>query len=81
MTGKNKSQYCFKRSSVYEIWCRKCFDEEKYRIEKEEIEEDEKKMRIEKIKTYKYIGETLRSVFEWAWEHQVGLDSLSPNPA
>ena len=76
-TGKNTNQDCCKRSAVYEIWCRKCLDDEKEMIEKEEIDKEEKKRKIDRIRVFKYIGETSRSVFERAWEHQLGLNSLN----
>ena len=81
-TGRNKGQDCRKRSCVYEIWCKQCEDEDEMRIDDQYSEEEkvEKKEEIrkkkEEMKRYKYIGETSRSIYERAWEHQNGLASL-----
>ena len=79
-TGKQKSQDCTKRSCVYEIWCMKCMADEEKRIEDEAGEDKELCLKKkEKIKVYKYIGETSRSVYERALEHQLSYQSLSTN--
>ena len=81
-TGRNKGQDCRKRFCVYEIWCKQCEDEDEMRIDDQYSEEEkvEKKEEIrkkkEEMKRYKYIGETSRSIYERAWEHQNGLASL-----
>ena len=60
MTGKYKKQDCTKRSLVYETWCESCVEVEREKIEREDLEEDKKKEKIEKISKYKYVGETAR---------------------
>ena len=77
---KSKNQSCSKRNLLYEIWCKEC---EKDEIEK--IEEkcgDDEKMRlkmIEKMRLFKYIGETNRSLFERSSEHVYAMESLNSN--
>ena len=68
-TGNQKTQECTKRSVCYEIWCRECVEKEEKEIdEREDIMEDQKKVEKRKIKRYKYIGESCRSVYERALE-------------
>ena len=68
MTGKNL---------VYETWCMSC-----YRKDVEEVEMkwagDEKKMQTmkDKIKKHLYVGETSRSVYKRAFEHQYDVEQL-----
>ena len=77
-TGKNKTQSCSKRSLVYEIWCQDCDEKEIVKI-REEANGDEKleKKLMGERQTYKYIGETSRSMFERALEHTSAMDSIS----
>ena len=77
-SGKNKSQDCCKRSVVYEMWCQ-CLEKEEEKL-RERIEDDEEYEREkQKIKVWKYIGESSRSTYERAYEHQYGLKNLSTN--
>ena len=82
-TGKNKGHDCHKRSCVYEICCLDCQDagekevEDKYtEYEKITLRERIEKEKLE-IRRYKYIGETSRSIYERAAEHQLGLQTLN----
>ena len=79
-TGKYKTQDCTKRNCIYETWCMTCQEEEEKRIE-EESGGDEKKMKemVKKMKLYKYIGETSRSVYERSWEHMHSMEQLQTN--
>ena len=78
-TGKNLRQECEKRNLVYETYCITCEEREIERIETEtEGDEKMRKSRIEKIKRYKYIGETCRSVYERALEHLSDMEQLKP---
>ena len=76
-TGKLLTQDCTKRNVIYETWCMSCYEEDKAKIE-EEFGEDVKvmKKRIEEIKLHKYVGESSRSVFERAWEHENSRNKL-----
>ena len=76
-TDKNRSQECTKRSLVYEIWCMDCekMEEERIKGEAGENKELEKEL-LKRKKLYKYIGETSRSIYERAYEHSMGVDSL-----
>ena len=78
VTGKNLEQSCSRRSVIYETHCETCFKREVESIQKENLEEQEKKKRIEQIKKYVYIGESSRSGYERLWEHQRALEQLSP---
>ena len=80
ITEENQNQDCSKRSVVYEMWCMSCYKEDedkikmKYSDNPEKMEEEKRK-----IKKYKYIGESARSVFERALEHQLGFNTLNKN--
>ena len=76
--GKNLKQECDKRSLVYETSCHTCYEKEKEKIEKEEKDEKERKRKISQIKIYKYVGETSRSIYERAIEHQNDMEQLKP---
>ena len=77
-TGKLLSQDCTRRSLIYETWCISCQERDEKQVD-EIYGEDQKKNEEmkKKIQLYKYIGETSRSVYERAWEHQHDRDSLS----
>ena len=78
-TGKNLKQDCSKRNLVYETKCETCEKREIEKIEKDpEKDENMKKKMKEKIKVYKYIGETARSVFERSNEHLADMTQLKP---
>ena len=68
-TEKGQGQDCTRRSLIYETRCLTCEELEIEKIEKMEIDEEEKISRKNKIQLYKYIGETSRSGFERGWEH------------
>ena len=69
-TGKNTTQDCTRRSLVYETWCITCYEKDLETVKQEAGEDKEKlKSLVDKIRKYKYIGETARSVFERSWEH------------
>ena len=78
-TGKLKTQDCKKRSLVYEMWCGKCLDREEKKIEEEDEDEKGREKRKAEIRIYKYIGETSRSTYESAIEHQMNYESLNTN--
>ena len=73
-----RKQSCTKRNLVYEIWCMECEEKDIRRIE-ERADGDEKRKKdlMEKMRVFKYIGETNRSVFERAYEHSKGIESLN----
>ena len=76
-SGKYKTQDCSKRNCIYETWCRTCQERDEERIEEDCGEDEErKKEEKKKIKLHKYVGETSRSVFERAWEHNHSRDQL-----
>ena len=79
-TGKYKTQDCTKRNCIYETWCMNCQGEEEKRIQ-EESGGDEKKSKemMKRMKLYKYIGETSRSVYERSWEHVHSMEQLHTN--
>ena len=68
-TEKSQTQDCHKRNVVYETRCLTCQEEQEQEIENMDLEEQEKRELIKKIKLYKYVGETSRSSFERGWEH------------
>ena len=72
-TGKLLQQDCTKRSVIYETWCMSCEKKELERIEGLEEEEKEKERMRREIRLYKYLGETSRSFYERALEHQRDL--------
>ena len=76
-TGKAKTQDCTKRNCIYETWCITCWEEDVAKVE-EKYKEDEKMMKVmmKRIKVYKYIGETSRSVYERIWEHNHSMEQL-----
>ena len=80
ITGKNLKQDCTKRNLVYETYCINCEKEEKEKIAKEEGEGkgEETGRGEEKIKLYKYVGESCRSVWERSAEHLADLKNLNP---
>ena len=79
-TGKDKGQDCSKRSLVYETWCLECELKEKKKIEKrDDLTEIEKKEMMKRIRLYKYVGETSRSLYERGWEHVHAKDQLHSN--
>ena len=63
---------------MYETSCHTCYEKEKEKIEKEEKDEKERKRKISQIKIYKYVGETSRSIYERAIEHQNDMEQLKP---
>ena len=75
-TLKNMEQDCKKRCIVYETWCMTCERKEEEKIREETEDEDEQKIRIRRMKRYKYIGESARSGFERGLEHQKDLEDL-----
>ena len=76
MTGKGKKQDCMKRSLVYETWCETCYRAEIDKIDEEEGDEEEKERKKKRIKMYKCIGETARSVYERGMEHLLALEKM-----
>ena len=64
-----KEQDCTKRCIVYETWCLTCEMREISRIEDEEEDEKVRREKIRNFKRYKYIGETSRSIYERGLEH------------
>ena len=63
---------------MYETSCHTCYEKDKEKIEKEEKDEKERKRKISQIKIYKYVGETSRSIYERAIEHQNDMEQLKP---
>ena len=77
-TGKNLTQDCFRRNSVYETWCITCLERDKKNVEMQAGEDTKLQKELEKnIRVHKYIGETNRSVFERGWEHLNDYHNLS----
>jgi hypothetical protein len=76
-TERNLTQDCHTRNLVYESWCMSCLRKEEDEIEKMH-EGDQRKIREskEKIKKHLYVGETSRSIYERALEHQNDVDQL-----
>ena len=68
-TEKRKQQDCTRRNIVYENWCITCEKRSLQEIEDMELEEAEIKEKKQKVKIYKYIGETARSSYERSLEH------------
>ena len=76
-TGKHLTQDCTKRNIIYETWCIDCYDEDKRKIEEEYMEDPKTmKKKLEDIKLFKYAGESSRSVYERAWEHENSKEKL-----
>ena len=73
ITGKLKTQDCTKRSLVYELWCGKCLDREEMKIDEGTEDKKERERRKGEIRKYLYIGETSRSIYECAIEHQLSF--------
>ena len=75
--GKFKSQDCTKRNCIYETWCISCWERDKAKVE-EMCKDDEKMeaMMMKRMKIYKYVGETSRSIYERTWEHVNSLKQL-----
>ena len=74
LTGKNLRQDCSKRNLVYETFCMSCEERDSKKSE-EETKDGEKES---STRLYKYIGETCRSVWERASEHQADLRNYNP---
>ena len=78
-TGRNMKQECSKRNLVYETYCITCKERDIKKIKaatgghKKRTQEE-----MAKIKLHKYIGETSRSCFERAMEHQNDMRQLKP---
>jgi hypothetical protein len=69
-TGKQTTQDCTRRSIVYESWCMTCLERDTKLAEEQAGGDMTKLKRMkEKIKLYKYVGESARSLFERSWEH------------
>ena len=63
-TGKHLGQECTRRNLVYETRCITCEERENKKIEEETAGDDKKgNERKQKMKLYKYVGETARSVY------------------
>ena len=75
-TMKKLDQDCTKRNITYETWCRSCERKEIKNIEESTEDEEERKVKIRRIKLYKYIGESSRSGYERGLEHQKDLKDL-----
>ena len=77
-TGKHLGQDCSRRSLVYETWCMNCYerDMEDARV-KAEGNMEQLKVLQGKIKVYKYVGETARSLYERSFEHITDYENLS----
>ena len=75
-TEKLRTQECHKRNIVYETRCMTCELEQQEKIENMELEPKQKKEMLNKIKLYKYIGETSRSSFERGWENTNDMAQL-----
>ena len=59
-----------KQNCIYETWCMSCQEREAAKIDKEYKEDENKRKELKKrIKLFKYVGETSRSVYERSWEH------------
>ena len=68
--GKYKTQDCTKRNCIYESWCISCYERDMAKVE--ELSKDDEKLKammMKKMRIYKYVGETSRSVYERTWEH------------
>ena len=78
-TGKLLEQSCTRRSVIYETSCNTCYMREADEIDKKDLDEKEKAALKKKIKKFKYIGESARSVYERLWEHQHALEQLHPD--
>ena len=61
------------------MWCGKCLDREEKLVDEELEDEKERERKKLSIKKYKYIGETSRSTYERALEHQLNCSSLNTN--
>ena len=62
---------------MYETWCMSCLQKDEREVE-QQFEGDARKIKEMKgkIKKHLYIGETSRSIFERAFEHQNDVDQL-----
>ena len=77
-TGKLLTQDCKRRNIVYETWCITCHDRDMQEAEEQAGGDQKEQKRLEdKIKKYKYVGESARSCYERGWEHQADLENLS----
>lgn len=76
-TDKNLSQDCHTRNLVYETWCMTCLRRDEEDAERRG-EGDAGRVRElkRKIRKHLYIGETSRSMYERALEHQGDIDQL-----
>ena len=71
-------QDCTRRNVVYETWCMTCHARDMQGAEEQAGGDlDEQKRLQDRIKKYKYVGETARSCYERGWEHQADLENLS----
>ena len=61
---------------VYEARCLTCEQEAQEQVEQQDLDEKQKQEEKNKIKLYKYIGETSRSCFERGWEHANDMAQL-----
>ena len=76
-TERNQSQDCHTRNLVYETWCMTCLKREEREIETKYAEDAGKMREMKgKIKKHLYIGETSRSIYERALEHQNDVEQL-----
>ena len=53
-----------------------CQEKEESKIDEEQEDEKKRKELKKKIKLFKYVGETARSVYERSWEHVNSRDQL-----
>ena len=64
---------------VYKTYCISCQERDETRIREEETDEKKAAEKIRNIKQHAYIGETSRSAFERATEHQSAMRQLDPS--
>ena len=71
-----RRQDCTRRNIVYETWCLSCEKRDKEKIEAEEEDEKIREEKIRRMPLYKYVGETARSAFERGIEHHNDYEGL-----
>ena len=76
-TERNLTQDCHTRNLVYETWCMTCLKKDEEEVERK-YEGDARKMKEMKgkIMMHLYVGETSRSMYERALEHQGDVEQL-----
>ena len=64
---------------IYETRCMTCQERREAEIDEMFEDEKEKRAEMEKIKIFKYIGETSKSCFERGLQHLADVEQLKPS--